>query len=77
MECFCFETQTLAAGESKDMGLQFVLDPELPEDINTVTLSYTIMDTNRDDSLKTNKEALPSVSDSKKNQAEATDKQTI
>jgi cytochrome c oxidase assembly protein subunit 11 len=79
MECFCFETQTLAAGESKDMGLQFVLDPELPEDIHTVTLSYTIMDTNREDSLKTDKASLPSVSDSKepKQDREPGDKQPI
>lgn len=77
MECFCFETQTLQAGESKDMGLQFVLDPNLPEDIQTVTLSYTIMNTNRDDSLKTNKDALPSVSDSKKALNKTDDKQTI
>jgi cytochrome c oxidase assembly protein subunit 11 len=62
IECFCFETQTLQAGESKDMGLQFVIDQDLPEDIHTLTLSYTIMDTNRDDSLKTNKAKLPSVS---------------
>ncbi len=77
VECFCFETQTLSAGESKDMGLQFVLDPELPEDIHTVTLSYTIMDTNRDDSLKTNKAALPSVSDSKKASSNTIKEHTI
>jgi len=61
IECFCFDTQTLQAGEEKDMGLQFVLDPNLPEDISTVTLSYTIMDTNRSESLKPNKESLPTV----------------
>ncbi len=61
IECFCFESQTVLAGESKDMGLQFVIDPNLPEDIKTVTLSYTIMDTDRTEALKTNKDGLPSL----------------
>jgi cytochrome c oxidase assembly protein subunit 11 len=61
IECFCFDTQTLQAGEAKDMGLQFVLDPALPKDITTVTLSYTIMDTNRSKSLKPDKSNLPTV----------------
>lgn len=61
IECFCFENQTVLAGETKDMGLQFVIDPELPEDIKTVTLSYTIMDTDRSEALKTNKDGLPSL----------------
>ena len=43
------------------MGLQFVIDPNLPEDIKTVTLSYTIMDTDRTEALKTNKDGLPSL----------------
>lgn len=40
-ECFCFTAQTLQAGESRDMPVQFVIDPSLPADIKTVTLSYT------------------------------------
>ena len=43
VECFCFEQQTLAAGEHKDMPLVFVIDPDLPKEINTITLSYTLM----------------------------------
>ena len=61
IECFCFETQTLQAGEAVDMTLQFVVDPDLPDDINTITLSYTIMDTNRTESLKPDKSNLPTV----------------
>lgn len=48
IECFCFTQQVLKAGEEKIMPLQFVLDSGLPEDITTVTLSYTFMDINRD-----------------------------
>jgi len=41
LECFCFTQQTLAAGEVRQMPVLFVLDPDLPKDINTITLSYT------------------------------------
>jgi len=41
IECFCFDRQTLAAGERRPMPVRFVIDPELPEDITTLTLSYT------------------------------------
>ncbi|HEX2596807.1 MAG TPA: cytochrome c oxidase assembly protein [Luteimonas sp.] len=40
-ECFCFTAQTLAAGESRDMPVRFIVDPGLPRDVNTITLSYT------------------------------------
>ncbi len=40
-ECFCFTRQTLQPGESKEMPLRFVVDPQLPEEIRTVSLSYT------------------------------------
>jgi len=40
-ECFCFTQQPLAAGEYKEMPLRFVVDPNLPEDVNSVALSYT------------------------------------
>ena len=41
LECFCFTQQTLAPGEVRQMPVVFVIDPDLPKDINTVTLSYT------------------------------------
>jgi cytochrome c oxidase assembly protein subunit 11 len=40
-ECFCFTAQTLAAGEARDMPVRFIVAPDLPGDINTITLSYT------------------------------------
>jgi cytochrome c oxidase assembly protein subunit 11 len=42
--CFCFDQQTLQAGEDTDMPLQFIIDQELPADIHTITLSYTLFD---------------------------------
>jgi cytochrome c oxidase assembly protein subunit 11 len=40
-ECFCFTEQKLEAGEEKEMPVIFVVDPELPEDVNQLALSYT------------------------------------
>lgn len=43
-ECFCFNQQPLAAGEEVEMGLVFQIDPELPDWVNTISLSYTLYD---------------------------------
>jgi cytochrome c oxidase assembly protein subunit 11 len=40
-ECFCFTEQVLAAGESRRMPVRFVVDPQLPAGVKTLTLSYT------------------------------------
>lgn len=40
-ECFCFTEQTLAAGETRDMPVRFVVDPALPANVSVMTLSYT------------------------------------
>ncbi len=42
MECFCFTQQPLQGKESKLMRLQFYIDPALPAETKTVTLSYTL-----------------------------------
>lgn len=43
-ECFCFSAQPLLAGEHKQMPVRFMLDPALPPELGTVTLSYTLFD---------------------------------
>ncbi|MDP2323353.1 MAG: cytochrome c oxidase assembly protein [Gammaproteobacteria bacterium] len=40
-QCFCFTQQNFSAGEARDMGVQFMVDPALPEFIDRITLSYT------------------------------------
>lgn len=44
VECFCFERQTLRRGEEREMPLRFVVSTELPENMRTVSLSYTLFD---------------------------------
>tara|TARA_B100000745_G_scaffold299900_1_gene251995 strand:- start:1230 stop:1787 length:558 start_codon:yes stop_codon:yes gene_type:complete len=41
-ECFCFNQQVLKAGESVDMPVAFFVDPELPKEYGTITLSYSL-----------------------------------
>jgi Cytochrome oxidase assembly factor len=43
-ECFCFTNQPLDAGEGREMPVRFLIDPKLPADISTVTLSYTFFE---------------------------------
>ena len=43
-ECFCFDRQPLDGRSSAEMPLQFIIDRELPADISTITLSYTLFD---------------------------------
>ncbi|MDX2346450.1 MAG: cytochrome c oxidase assembly protein [Legionella sp.] len=43
-ECFCFEQQTLEGHEGMNMPLLFHLDPDLPAQIKTITLAYTLFD---------------------------------
>ncbi len=40
VQCFCFDQQTLGPNASQKFPVAFVIDPELPADINTITLSY-------------------------------------
>lgn len=44
IECFCFTQQTLAGGERRRLPVVFVVDPKLPKDINTISLSYTFFE---------------------------------
>ncbi len=43
-ECFCFEHQSLSGRAITEMPLRFIVDQDLPADIKTITLSYTLFD---------------------------------
>ena len=60
IECFCFSEQTLEAGERKEMPVQFVVERDLPKEVNTITLSYAFFNTEQyvtRDTVKTGHEA--------------------
>ena len=44
LECFCFNEYRLAPGESRNWPVVFVVDPRLPRDVTTITLSYTFFE---------------------------------
>ena len=68
IECFCFEEQTLRAGEEVEMPVSFYIDPEIANDPNTqevktITLSYTFfnVDENKKNIGKINKDTTAQV----------------
>ena len=44
VECFCFKQQALAPNEAKQFPVVFVIDPKLPKNVDTITLSYTFFE---------------------------------
>jgi len=54
LQCFCFDDQTIAAGETKTFPVQYFVAPELATDPETrgvqeITLSYTFYPVSEDD----------------------------
>ena len=43
-ECFCFESQVLAPGETMAMPMRFIVDADLPDNVQSVSLSYALFD---------------------------------
>jgi len=44
VECFCFKQQTLGPNEARQMPVVFFIDPKLPKNVKTITLSYTFFE---------------------------------
>jgi len=66
MECFCFDQQTFEPGETKEMQLVFVVDPDLPKNVNTITLGYTFFDTDRNAGLESDEKVTLALAESSK-----------
>ena len=43
-QCFCFTPQRFGVGEGRDMPVRFIIDPNLPDNIDKITLAYTFYD---------------------------------
>jgi cytochrome c oxidase assembly protein subunit 11 len=46
-ECFCFSPQKFAPREGRDLPVRFIVDPQLPSNVDKLTLAYTIYDATR------------------------------
>ena len=44
VECFCFQEQTMGPNEARQMPVVFFIDPKLPREVKTITLSYTFFE---------------------------------
>jgi cytochrome c oxidase assembly protein subunit 11 len=44
LECFCFKQQALEANQTRRFPVVFVVDPQLPPNVGTITLSYTFFE---------------------------------
>src|ERR1022692_49074 len=44
LECFCFAKQSFGPHERRQLPVVFVVDPKLPVDVPTITLSYTFFE---------------------------------
>src|SRR6202161_2945276 len=42
--CFCFSPQHFGVGEGRDMPVRFIVDPNLPDNVDKITLAYTFYD---------------------------------
>ena len=43
-QCFCFSPQRFGVGEGRDMPVRFIVDPNLPDNVDKITLAYTFYD---------------------------------
>jgi cytochrome c oxidase assembly protein subunit 11 len=43
-ECFCFTPQPFGAGQTRELTVRFIVDPQLPANIDRLTLGYAMYD---------------------------------
>lgn len=58
LECFCFTKQVLKPNEVRQMPVQFMIEPGLPDDVRVMTISYTFFELSSD-SVDTGGKAKP------------------
>ena len=62
VECFCFVQQTLEAGEETYMPVKFYVSEDLPSDVQTITLSYTMFKVSQQEPTSSNEPHVSLVS---------------
>ena len=62
IECFCFQEQALTPHQIRRMPVVFIVDPNLPKDVKTITLSYTFFETGVPKPVADSKEAKKKAS---------------
>jgi cytochrome c oxidase assembly protein subunit 11 len=62
IECFCFQEQALTPHQIRQMPVVFIVDPNLPKDVKTITLSYTFFETGIPKPVANSKEAKKKAS---------------
>ena len=43
-ECFCFNYQVFEPGEEMEMPMRFIVDADLPDNVQSISLSYALFD---------------------------------
>jgi cytochrome c oxidase assembly protein subunit 11 len=60
-ECFCFTEQILQANETREMPVYYFIQPDLPEYIKEITLSYTFFRNENQDAVALAPASEPSI----------------
>jgi cytochrome c oxidase assembly protein subunit 11 len=47
-ECFCFTPQSFAAAEEREFAVRFIVDPDLPRQVERMTLAYSMYEVKGD-----------------------------
>ncbi len=69
-ECFCFTQQVLQANESRDMPVYYFIQPDLPDHIKEITLSYTFFRNKKADAMELSQQAVSPVASEQNNSQE-------
>lgn len=65
IECFCFNQQPLAGQSAAELPVIFYIEPDIPESIHTLTLSYTLFQFKENTATEPTESVSNSITDDK------------